>query len=220
MRDIESKKRLKRLGIKKKIHVIPDMAFRRNKNHSSEKENKKRMVVALRQIQGLSESFQKEIANFINWLVEYQKWTVDFINFQEGEESDKIIHKKIQDLIKNKSQIRNSSNLEDIGKADLLLGMRLHSIISSIKAKTPFIAISYAPKVKSLLKAINLNNYTAEMDEIKVQKFKDLFIKIEKDQEKISQKLEQYNKKAIREHEEIEEILKVKITSHSESQYA
>ena len=215
VRDNDSQKRLKKLGLKKKIHVIPDMAFRKKEKDVSKKKNSKSIIVALRQMQNLSNDFQKAIVDFTNWLIKEKKWTVDFVNFQEGSESDQIIHKKIIASITDKSKTKITNDRQEIKKADLVLGMRLHSLISAIKAETPFIAISYAPKVKSLLKTANLNHHMLEMNEISTEKLKDLFIEIQKDPERISKKLQKYNKEAIKKHKQIEEIFKKEITLHN-----
>ena len=47
-----------------------------------------------------------------------------------------------------------------IGKADLMMGMRLHSIIFSIVAGTPFVALEYDPKVAALSSLTGFEEYT------------------------------------------------------------
>jgi len=44
-------------------------------------------------------------------------------------------------------------------KCDLVLGMRLHSLIMGINAKTPVVGIPYDPKITSLMKTAGLENF-------------------------------------------------------------
>ncbi len=46
-----------------------------------------------------------------------------------------------------------------IGRCRAILGMRFHSVVMSINTGTPIVAISYAPKVQSIMESIGLAEY-------------------------------------------------------------
>jgi len=53
-----------------------------------------------------------------------------------------------------------------LSEVNLLIGMRLHSLILAASAYTPVIGISYDPKVKAFLEMIGLSEYAIQLDEI------------------------------------------------------
>jgi polysaccharide pyruvyl transferase CsaB len=46
-----------------------------------------------------------------------------------------------------------------IGKCEVIIGMRLHSVIAAINVATPVVALSYAPKVKSVMNLCGLEEF-------------------------------------------------------------
>jgi polysaccharide pyruvyl transferase CsaB len=213
VRDNSSKDRLKKFGIKNKIHVYPDLAFRFKIEENSQQRGK-RLIVALRQMENLSPDFKESISSFLNWLINEHKWNITFITFQKGVESDASLHESIMEMITDKSymELIDEHDFEKIIKAylesEMVLGMRLHSLISAIKTNTPFIAINYAPKVKDLLEFSGLEDHFINLDEITLEKLQDEFSKIIVNKEEIIEQLKQYNEKAKTSHEEMEELLK------------
>lgn len=202
VRDRESLTNLQNIGIKKEIHVVPDLAFRvpiipsEKKSHTA--------MVALRQMSDLPTQFDSSIINFLKWLAEKENKKIEFINFQEGTESDAILHQKIQQKVPG--NIVNQ--LQNFFQADFVLGMRLHSIITAIKAATPFIAISYSPKVKAFLRYAGLDEYMIELKDISFENLTTLYQQVQKEREQIIKKLKNFNREALEKHHQIEETLK------------
>lgn len=61
-----------------------------------------------------------------------------------------------------------------IGRCTAVLGMRFHSVVMSINTGTPVVAISYAPKVQSIMKSIGLEEFcnlslAPKPDELEIQ---------------------------------------------------
>lgn len=59
-----------------------------------------------------------------------------------------------------------------IGKAEFVLGMRLHTLIYAVRMGVPCIALDYDPKVAAVMKSVNLK-YTQKVQEINVDKLCD-----------------------------------------------
>lgn len=188
VRDRDSREVLRQMGVTKQITVAPDLAFAvplaQKKTHHTVSD-KKTAIIALRQMKNLPKNFHKNIAEFLNWLVAKQKYRLKFINFQEGMEGDGQLHEQIIKLMDDhsKAEYIEQKNLKGTGdllkifqKADFVLGMRLHSIISAIKADTPFIAINYASKVENLLKDRKLSAFCLNLNELTCEELKQQYL--------------------------------------------
>jgi len=57
---------------------------------------------------------------------------------------------------------------------DLLLGMRLHSVIFAIKGGVPTVALNYDPKVTSILRSIDCEQYGVDLDRLTSEKLSSL----------------------------------------------
>jgi len=53
-----------------------------------------------------------------------------------------------------------------IGRLDLMLGMRMHSLLLAMAAGTPFIGLPYSPKVDETIAAAGLTEYAHPVDEL------------------------------------------------------
>jgi glycosyltransferase involved in cell wall biosynthesis len=53
-----------------------------------------------------------------------------------------------------------------MGDFDLMLGMRLHSLVSSIRAGVPSVGLSYDPKVRAFLDDLGLSEYIIELSKL------------------------------------------------------
>lgn len=74
-------------------------------------------------------------------------------------------------------------------KAELIVGMRLHSLIFAAKARTPFLAISYDPKVTAFANLLAAE--TIPLEELDEKNFFCKFTQIAENHVKIKSKLEQ-----------------------------
>jgi polysaccharide pyruvyl transferase CsaB len=207
IRDANSKEELIKLGIKKEIHLIPDMIFALN---SYKAEKKKKIIVALRQIKNLENCFKNEIINFINWLIEEKNYDIEIVNFQTPD--DKILSEEIINRIRIKKKISQSPQIQfskdlfqKFAEAEYIIGMRLHSILSAIKTDVPFIGINYAPKVENFLKCAKLGDLLVEM---KNSGLKKRFKKLEKSKYKTIERLKAFNRHAENRHKIVGQELK------------
>lgn len=71
-----------------------------------------------------------------------------------------------------------------IGDAELLVGMRLHSIIYAICSGTPVLPVIYSSKVRSILKFTNMEEYGISMEELQEEKMIEFLNKVWKEKEK------------------------------------
>ena len=115
-------------------------------------------------------SWLKNVASGLKkFLVEYNSFQVILLSFQKNELSvitnDGDINKTFQEFnFQNKyhkldEQLTPRIAQALIKKCDLVLGMRLHSLIMGINTGTPIVGIPYDPKVSTLMNSAGLKNY-------------------------------------------------------------
>jgi L-malate glycosyltransferase len=106
------------------------------------------------------EAWQRELARSLDHFVDRHGGTVLFVPFHKtvGDVSDAGIAERIRGRMRQGERARVLSPehtpreiSEIIGRCDVLVGMRLHSIIFARTHAVPFVAISYDPKVQGAL---------------------------------------------------------------------
>jgi polysaccharide pyruvyl transferase CsaB len=185
LRDQASIEELSRLGITKKAYLMPDLALR----IESESQSGTQTIVAPHYFKKLPENFK--LIDFI------KSHNAEVINFQEQD-------KKISQMgDANPSTKDIEQKYKD---ANIIVGIRLHSIICAVKFGKAFIAFNYSPKVRNFVKEVGLESQVLEMDEF--EKLEDLYQKTLANQNQIIAKIEDYKQKAKKSFSENEAILK------------
>jgi polysaccharide pyruvyl transferase CsaB len=75
------------------------------------------------------------------------------------------------------------------GRSQFVVGMRLHSIIYSIIAKKPFIALSYSQKVDGLLHAAGCTDLSIDINSFSFDKWLAVYDHMQKDEEEINARI-------------------------------
>lgn len=122
-----------------------------------------------------NKEFNEKICKVADKVVSELGYHVAFIPFHYGEDM-KIMeymkkHMKNNALFIDKRYEINEM-LSIIGACDLLVGVRLHSLIFAAVMNTPMVAISYDPKINSFMESINHDTSTnvKKLDEDKLLK--------------------------------------------------
>lgn len=203
VRDDYSKKILKKWGITRKINRIPDLAFMVKRPKIKQKRDQKTVLLALTKVNIQS------ISPFLRHLVEEHGYKLNYINFQEGSGSDEKTHKSFDLPIKKIKQPKDSQELLKIfQKAEFLIGMRLHSIITSIMSDTPFIGISYAKKVKEFAKYAELNDLVIDQKNLSPNILKQYLSQMEKNKSAYINKMKTFNRVSEAKFEKLKKVLK------------
>jgi len=158
VRDFESKERMQSLGINKEIIVTADATFSLEFDiEPTEKAgSKKKIGISLRNWKG-KERYKEILAKTADYLIK-RNYEVIFIPMQYP--NDLKISSDIESLMTEKPTVivdelapREIINL--ISGLDLLIGMRLHSLIFATLAGVPVVGLEYEAKISSYLKIIN-----------------------------------------------------------------
>jgi polysaccharide pyruvyl transferase CsaB len=123
--------------------------------------------------------WEKEVAAGLDLFLENAGGGVLFIPFQQipGEqENDRAVAARVRCQMKHQGRAmllegryRPAELAGLLGSCDLVVGMRLHSLIFSILGKVPFVALRYDPKVSELLRQVGLENFALDLGGIKAE---------------------------------------------------
>ena len=202
VRDQDSATELKNLGITKEICVTPDLAFRvpAEIGPITETATLPTAIISLRQLGTTTGDFIKEFSSFCNWLIEEKNYSLQFIDFQQGTESDKNLHQSIITQIRQSEKISHLDQtltsqrlLEHFKNADFVFAMRMHAIICAMKTCKPFLAISYSRKINSLIKDSALEKYLIAHDHVYFEQLKNFFTLLNDKREEVREKLSKLN---------------------------
>jgi len=198
VRDEDSATELKKLGINTEIIVTPDLAFRLEVNPGHQPEPT--VIISLRQLESFTANTIKEFADFCNWLIEERKYSIKFIDFQQGGLGDLNLHAKIISQIRQKNSVihlykplNSAELLEHFNNSDFVFAMRMHAIICAMKTCKPFLAISYSRKINSLIKDSGMEKYLISHEHIYAEQLKDFFIFLNDKKTEITEKLQKLN---------------------------
>ncbi|MDQ0428359.1 polysaccharide pyruvyl transferase CsaB [Planomicrobium stackebrandtii] len=156
VRDQQSRELLEIIGVTSQIHLVPDpvMGLDASGFHSSwlQQQNfqNKVITVSVREWAGDAYAFQ-EIAAGLDQLAN-KGHEIVFVPMHG--KHDFQISKDVEGLMKNKAHIAPfDSTIQEkmaiIKESDVLFGMRLHALIFAAVGCTPFVALSYDPKIDS-----------------------------------------------------------------------
>ncbi|MEM8718397.1 MAG: polysaccharide pyruvyl transferase family protein [Cyanobacteria bacterium P01_G01_bin.39] len=182
VRDFQSKLKLENLGVVQKIHIVKDLAlensakYNLNFDYSHEEKKPINVGMAVRKLSNRGPSVNPqtysnvaiEIAAFIDLLVEKHDVKIHMLPFQASQVSSRLD----SDDYACSLEIVNLSNCPDrfvvhrcfesveeyiemSRELDVVVGMRLHSLILAAGIGIPAIGIEYDPKVRYFMNEVN-----------------------------------------------------------------
>lgn len=181
VRDNESQRLLRHVGVNKEVHVIGDPAFQvtRPSNQSS---TEKALQIGVTAVPYYHSSY---------WPEENRQFYSDYINgmaqnldklleqnpdaavnfFATKHPHDTEVTKDITHLMTYNRRCRiydeNLTHMDIVTllmEQDLLIGTRLHSLILALVANTPIIAVSYHQKVKDFMVTIDCQDFSVDIN--------------------------------------------------------
>lgn len=127
------------------------------------------------------EDYKEKIATTCDYIVEEAKAKILFIPMEH--EHDYKVSLEIQEKMQhsNHATIMDANhNVEEylcaVSLMDIVVGMRLHSLIFAAASNVPVVGIIYDPKVKSLLQRISMENYSVDVENFTETELKNKFI--------------------------------------------
>lgn len=129
------------------------------------------------------ESYKRSIANVCDYIIEKLDATVVFVpmvvmvNEDERDTAKGIIeYVKYKDRTKIITEDYSSVELRYIiGKMDMLIGTRFHSIIFAVTMNVPVVAIAYEHKAFGIMRMLNLEQFVCDINDLRTD---ELILKI------------------------------------------
>jgi len=180
VRDRDSKELLEKIGVREDIYMTADPVFILKKatqervqeilNIEEIKAKENLLGVSLRPWQ--DNSYLNKIAKILDRLKEKLDINILFIPLHYP--VDVEVSRRVAELMENKAEIIIHSYspqevLGLVGEVDMLLGVRLHSLIFAALNRVPLIGISYDPKIDSFLNSLELSAL-AQIDNLDISK--------------------------------------------------
>ncbi len=152
LRDEQSLQELKSMGVQNEITVSADPAFSLNSSNLGFKENESYFVVSVRKWKGLPNDFADKLGAVCREIHEKYNIIPVFVPMQSWMDTDLSVEIAAKCGGKVAPAFVNAENLiEYIKNSQFVLGMRLHSLIYSLSANVPLVALSYDPKVDAIV---------------------------------------------------------------------
>ena len=155
VRDEASKQLLREIGLKQPIQIVPDpvMGFETTlqSNEWLDQLNLHNPILAVSVRDWPSDvPFKTYIARALDRFISQYGVSVVFLPMHG--EHDMESSQSVVNMMENSAYIApHTQSIEEkialIGQADMLLGMRLHALIFAATEGTPFVALSYDPKI-------------------------------------------------------------------------
>lgn len=144
---------------------------------------------------GNNDKFIANIAKLCDKLIDEKNVNILFIPMQKTKRiNDMLISQEVIRRMSNNAYVLNDSyNYEEISsvirKMELIISMRLHSIIYALISGIPVYGLAYQPKVKSYLNEVNLP-LENDLDKLDVEKIFRELVKLMENRSEISQSIE------------------------------
>ncbi len=180
LRDDKSDIELKNLGVTEpKVIITADPAFtidtdaslsgRYFTSRAGVPVGTKLCVVSIREFKTSAENFVEEMAKLCDFMVEEQGVYPLFVPMQYP--ADIKISQQVMAKMQNKAYIINrelsvAEMFSVLSESEMVIGMRLHSLIYATTLEIPAMALVYDPKISAFIESINQPDY------INVENFK------------------------------------------------
>ena len=189
VRDADSKTKLEKLGVSNNIHIMSDLALQFLPEIPSQPilpaDRPIQIGISIRSVNGRGQSvdlntyrkFQQELAAITDDLAEQYGATVHFLPFQalkygyHPTDDDCISALELLGYSRCSAQFVIHRYFESLPKLnqlistfDLVIGMRLHSLILATGLGVPVIAVEYDPKVRGFMDEIDQAEYSISLE--------------------------------------------------------
>ena len=168
VRDQESKQLLQRMNVSKEVTVVPDPVMglplgSSLEQQASAKLNDKPVIGVSVRYWNPDHSELQAIAEALTLVLNQTEAVVRFLPFhlpsdhQASEEVRSMMGAAYRDRITIADNVTHPQHmLGEVGRCDLLIGMRLHSLIYAASQEVPMLGISYDPKIDQFLNRLQM----------------------------------------------------------------
>ncbi|MEZ4087142.1 MAG: polysaccharide pyruvyl transferase family protein [Candidatus Gracilibacteria bacterium] len=197
VRDEDSKFLLERLGIDG-VQVLADPAFALDSTLLQEKRENYVVLSVRPWIHGDPQIVYKRLADFVDWLWSEHRLKTILVPFQVSHDNDVQELERISGLVSEADAVELfdysadfQQVLELMSRARAVVGMRLHSLIASSLAHTPFIGLSYSPKVQRFCRQMEMSDFVLDWPNFSLDDLRKYFDQLLKEWDELSERIDQ-----------------------------
>mgnify|MGYP002622678877 FL=1 len=198
VRDEDSKFLLERLGIDH-VQALADPAFALDSISPIQEKREDFVVLSVRPwIRGDKDAQYKRLAAFVDWLWSEHHLRTICVPFQISHDNDAEELEKVMSLVSKPEAVKMFDYtadfrqiLELMSRARAVVGMRLHSLIASSLAHTPFIGLSYSEKVNRFCTQMEMEGFVVNWENFSTNDLQNLFQQMIKEWDELSERVDQ-----------------------------
>lgn len=201
VRDKESKRLLERVGVKNNITIVPDPVIglevtKKTSDWFEQQQFQSKVITVSVREWPSTVPYKQQLADALT-LLGQDGYSIVFVPMHSTR--DQETSEEVASLMKHESIISPyDGSIEEkiaiIGQSDLLIGMRLHALIFAAITHTPFVPLSYDPKIdafaamcdQSVIGHVVKNDWDAHK---MYEKVKQMFAQLEKEQTQLKEKI-------------------------------
>jgi len=172
LRDRESEKILRAIGVKKEIEIAPDPVFAMKLKKAKGGE----ILVALRDWKFLQKDFSQVLSEFLEWAYSEFGLKARFLIFDRADQD--MSERTAKKITSYKAEITeiDFDNFENVfSKGSFALNFRLHASIICFIMGIPCIGFAYEDKVRRMFQENDKSQYAMGIQDVDVEKIKEKF---------------------------------------------
>lgn len=198
VRDQASSDLVKRLGVDD-VHALADPVFALDSTAPASHSAEPYVVLSVRPwISGDATRIHGELAAFIDWLWREHKLKTLLVPFQVSHDNDVHELSSLAAMVKDSQAVEIVDYTADyhrivelMTRSTAVIGMRLHSLIFSSLAHTPFIALSYSQKVDNFVRQIHMDEFLLDWSTLTAEALQQRFNSLLQQQEQLTAHLDE-----------------------------
>lgn len=198
VRDAESATLVQRFGIDD-VKELTDPAFALASIEPKPEVVEPFVVLSVRPwIKNDTSSIHATLASFIDWLWKKHSLKTILVPFQVSHDNDALELSSLMKLVRNSKAVELFDYTPDyyqviqlMARSTAVVGMRLHSLIFSSLAHTPFIGLSYSDKVRQFARQIQMEEQILDWSTLDLELLKERFEILLRHREEIAATLDE-----------------------------
>lgn len=174
VRDQYSADMLRKINLKRFIHVTADPVFKFKKPGIAKSRAKGTYIISLRPWLKYNQKIISVFTSFLRELKETKEAEFIFVSMQQIKEHDMQMIEPLVSKLGGELYLPNhfSDLLQIMETAEFAIGMRFHFMIAAILTQTPLLPISYAPKTEEIFEDSELRSYVSHVTDLSGEKLR------------------------------------------------
>ncbi len=172
VRDEYSANLLKKIGLKKDVHISADPVFLYKKPDIAKSRSKSTYIISLRPWLKYNKKILDTFTEFLQKLKETKGAQFIFVSMQQIKEHDMQMIEPLVSRLGGELYLPKhfSDLLQIMETAEFAIGMRFHFMIAALLTQTPLLPISYGPKTDELFEYSELKTYLTHVSKLSEEK--------------------------------------------------